>query len=46
MNVAFLLPVLLLVVNWASEVSPTLRCSIEISRGIMLVCLSYAKVTV
>ena len=28
-------------VNWASEVSPTLECSIEISRDIyMSVCLS------
>ena len=35
-------------VNWASEASPTLGCSIEISRDIyiyvgMYVCLSYVK---
>ena len=34
--------------SWASEVSPTLGCSIEISRDIymsvcMYVCLSYVK---
>ena len=34
--------------NWASEASPTLGCSIEISRDIymsvcMYVCLSYVK---
>ena len=35
--------------NWASEASPTLGCSIEISRDIMYdtmsVCLSYVKLT-
>ena len=38
--------------NWASEASPTLGCSIEISRDIMsvcrmsyVVCLSYVKLT-
>ena len=32
--------------NWASEASPTLGCSIEISRGMsvgMYVCLSWSK---
>ena len=32
--------------NWASEASPTLGCSIEISRGMsvgMYVCLSYVS---
>ena len=32
--------------NWASEASPTLGCSIEISRDIYIyicVCLSYVK---
>ena len=37
-------------VYWASEASPTLGCSIEISRDIymyvgMSVCLSYVKLT-
>ena len=41
-------------INWASEASPTLGCSIEISRDIyiyiymyvgMSVCLSYVKLT-
>ena len=32
--------------NWASEASPTLGCSIEISRDIyMCMCLSYVKLT-
>ena len=33
--------------NWASEASPTLGCSIEISRDICryVVCLSYVKLT-
>ena len=39
--------------NWASEASPTLGCSIEISRDIYIyvvgmsyvVCLSYVKLT-
>ena len=38
--------------NWASEASPTLGCSIEISRDIYMyiccryvVCLSYVKLT-
>ena len=35
--------------NWASEASPTLGCSIEISRDIICryvgVCLSYVKLT-
>ena len=35
--------------NWASKASPTLGCSIEISRDIyyvgMCVCLSYVKLT-
>ena len=29
--------------NWASEASPTLGCSIEISRDIMCMCLSWSK---
>ena len=35
-------------VHWASEASPTLGCSIEISRDIyiyMCMCLSYVKLT-
>ena len=33
--------------NWASEASPTLGCSIEISRDICryVICLSYVKLT-
>ena len=31
--------------NWASEASPTLGCSNEISRDIVGVCLSYVKLT-
>ena len=33
--------------NWASEASPTLGCSIEISRDIYMlsVCLLYVKLT-
>ena len=42
--------VIKLVNNWASEASPTLGCSIEISRDIYMyiyiyVCLSYVKLT-
>ena len=35
------------ILNWASEASPTLGCSIEISRDICryVVCLSYVKLT-
>ena len=34
------------VTSWASEASPTLGCSIEISRDIyMCMCLSYVKLT-
>ena len=38
----------ILMYNWASEASPTLGCSIEISRDIYMyiyiyVCLSYVK---
>ena len=35
-------------VYWASEASPTLGCSIEISRDIcrLFVCLPYVKLTV
>ena len=41
-------PMMYVVHNWASEASPTLGCSIEISRVIyiyMCMCLSYVKVT-
>ena len=34
------------IIYWASEASPTLGCSIEISRDIyMCMCLSYVKLT-
>ena len=40
----FRLSYLFLLSNWASEASPTLGCSIEISRDIyMCMCLSWSK---
>ena len=38
----FLCPVMLVIqksINWVSEASPTLRCSIEISRDILYMCM-------